>query len=167
MLTATDRTAATMTTETQHRIPDRGAAVLLGAAVWTLVPAIVLVVVAAFVGGAPAAYGALSGTLLVLAVLGLGAGSVNVVARAMPAASLVFALLTYTLQVVVMGAVLVALTRSGLLEDALDRRWLGAAVIVGTLAWLAAQIVLSTKQRIPAYDLPVASTDHRSEAGAR
>lgn len=167
MLTATERTAATMTTETQHRIPDRGAAVLLGAAVWTLVPATVLVVIAAFVGGSPAAYGALGGTLLVVAVLGLGAGSVSVVARAMPAASLVFALLTYTLQVAVMGAVLVALTRSGLLEDTLDRRWLGAAVIVGTLAWLIAQIVLSTKVRIPAYDLPPPPTDDRSEAGAR
>jgi hypothetical protein len=156
-----------MTTESQQHLPQRGTGVLLGAAAWTLVPAVVLLLVAALVAGSSAAYGVLAGVLLVLAVLGLGAVAVDAVARVMPAASLLVALLTYTLQVVLMAVVFVALTRSGLLDDALDREWLAGAVIVGTLAWVTAQIVLSTRQRIPAFDVPVPPAGKRPEGGAR
>jgi ATP synthase protein I len=156
-----------MTTESQHRSSDPGTGVLVGAALWTVVPGGLLVVVAALVAGSAAAYGALAGLLLVLVVFGLGTGSVSVVARLMPGASLLFALLTYTLQVVAMAAVFVVLDRSGLLEDALDRRWLGGAAILGTLVWLAAQIVLATRRRIPAYDVPLPAPGHHPEAGAR
>ena len=88
---------------------------------------------------------------------------VNVVAGLMPAAALLIALLTYTMQVAVMALAFFALTRSGVLDQTLDRAWLAAAVISATLSWLIAQIWLSTRARILAYDLP----GGQPEAGAR
>ncbi len=141
-----------MTTESKQDTPG-GGSVLLGAAAGALLLGAVAVVVGAFAGGSPAAYGALAGTLLVVGVFGFGSFVVNAVAGAMPAASLLVALLTYTLQVATMALALVALNRSGLLDDSLDRGWLAGAVIVGTLGWMVTQIVLATSLRLPAYDL--------------
>jgi ATP synthase protein I len=140
-----------MTTETPK---VRRATVLLGAASAALVAGLVLVAVAALTGGSDAAYGALVGTLIVLGVFGTGSFAVDLVAGMLPAASLLVALLTYTLQVVVMGLVFVALSGSGLLDDTIDRAWLGGTVIVGTFAWLLSQVVLTMRMRIPAFDLP-------------
>ncbi len=151
-----------MTTESKQDTAS-GGSVLLGAAFSTVLVGFVAVLLGALTGGASAAYGALTGALLVVVVLGFGSFAVNAVADLMPSASLMIALLTYTLQVVVMGLVFVALNRSGLLEDALDPRWLAGAVIVGTFGWLIGQIVLATRVRIPVYELSVDAP----EAGAR
>jgi hypothetical protein len=50
-------------------------------------------------------------------------------------------MLTYLLQVAVLGLVLVGLSRSGATEHDVDVRWLGGTVIVGALAWSAALVV--------------------------
>jgi ATP synthase protein I len=133
---------------------------LLSAAVAALVAGALVVAIGAIASGAPAAYGALAGTFIVVGVFGFGAFTVNLVARVLPAAALLVAMLTYTLQVVLMAVIFLALTRSGLLEDALDRQWLAAAVITGTLVWLITQIISTMRARIPAFDLP-------PEAGVR
>ncbi|MCD4534407.1 hypothetical protein LRP67_09965 [Nocardioides sp. cx-169] len=132
---------------------DSGASVLVGAAAVVLVLGLLLSLVGAFAQGSAAAGGALVGTALVLVVLGSSLG-VNAVARVMPTAALMFALLTYTLQVVLMGLAFAVLSASGLLEETLDRAWLAGAVIGGTLIWLISQILLVTRRRIPVYDLP-------------
>lgn len=144
-----------MTTRSTKDPRSSGARVLLGAALAALVLGAAAVIVGALVDGSAAAYGALVGTVLVLAVLGFGSVVVDTVAGAMPGASLLVALLTYTLQVVLMGLVLAALTSSGLLDDTLDRQWLAGTVIGGTFGWLAVQLVLTTRMRIPVYDLSV------------
>lgn len=149
-----------MTTATTARTPDSGLPMLLSAAVAALVAGALVVAIGAIASGAPAAYGALAGTFIVVGVFGFGAFTVNLVARVLPAAALLVAMLTYTLQVVLMAVIFLALTRSGLLDDALDRQWLAAAVITGTLVWLIAQIVATMRARIPAYQLP-------PEAGVR
>ncbi|MBD8870103.1 hypothetical protein [Nocardioides donggukensis] len=160
-----------MTTESQHHSPFRGGSVLLGAAVATFLVGLVVTLVGAATGGAPAAYGALTGVLLVIVVFAFGAGTVHLVAGLVPAASLLVALLTYTLQVAAMAVAFVTLDSSGLLDATLDRRWLAGAVIVGTLGWLASQIVLAVRLRLPAYDLPEeragSGLRERPEAGAR
>jgi ATP synthase protein I len=71
----------------------------------------------------------------------------------MPSASLLVALMTYALQVVLMGAVAVVLARSGLVGDELSRSWFAGAVIAVTLTWLMVQVWLVGRQRIPVYDL--------------
>ncbi len=53
----------------------------------------------------------------------------------------------------------VALSGSPLVDDETSRTWLGVAVIAATLAWLVAQVVVSTRARIPAYDLPARLPD--------
>ena len=142
-----------MTTETMHHTPGTGVGVLLGAASAALLAGLAVTAIGALASGSSAAYGALVGTALVVGVFALGAFVVNAVAGLMPAASLLVAVLTYTLQVVVMAVVFWTLSGSGELDSTLDRSWLAGAVIVGTLGWLVAQVWASTRLRIPAYDL--------------
>lgn len=143
-----------MTTETTSAPRDRGTVTLVRTAVATLVLGLLVTLAGVLVSGSAAAYGALVGTLIVVGVFGFGTFAVNTVATLMPNAALMFALLTYTLQVLAMGLVFAALSGSGLLDDTISREWLGGTVIAGTLGWLTVQVVLSTSRRIPIYDLP-------------
>ena len=151
----------TTETRTAPSVVVRSALVALGAAV------VVVALGAVFSGGA-AAGGAAVGALIAIAVFAFGGITVDAVARIAPAASLLFAMITYVFQIVVMALVLVALNGSGLLDDQLDRTWLGVAVIVTTFVWICAQIRLATTARIPAFE-PVAASTARtpSEGGAR
>jgi len=143
-----------MTTETSTAPRDRGTVALVRTALATLVVGLLVALVGALVSGPAAAYGALVGTLIVVGVFGFGTFAVNAVATLMPNAALMFALLTYTLQVLAMGLAFAALSGSGLLDETISREWLGGTVIAGTLVWLTVQVVLSTSRRIPIYDLP-------------
>jgi len=79
-----------------------------------------------------------------------------------PAASLLMGLLTYTLQVILLGLAFAVLQTSGLLESTVDGTWLGCTVIAGTFMWLAIQVTLSLRTRQLYYDLP--AEDAPSEA---
>lgn len=147
-----------MTTDTRtHRVVTRAALVAAVAAAG-------LVLVAALAAGRPAALGAAIGGVIALAVFAFGSFAVEAVARVMPAASLLFAMVTYTFQVVAMALVFVALNTSGLLEDDVDGRWVGGAIILGAFVWMAVQIRLTTTARIPAFE---ARPSTPSEGGAR
>lgn len=143
-----------MTTETNQVTRSSGTRVLLGATAGSLLAGLALAILGALVSGSPAALGALVGTALVALVFAGGSFVVNEVARVLPAAALLIALLTYMLQVVAMALVFVALSGSGLLDETLARGWLSGAVIAGTAGWLVLQVALATRQRIPLYDLP-------------
>lgn len=146
---------------------DSGASVLLGAGGAALALGLAATLVGALVSGSEAALGALVGTLLVVGVLGFGSFVVNVVAGLMPAAALMVAMLTYTLQVVLMGLVFAILSGSGLLDSTVDRGWLAGAVIGGTAIWLVSQVVLTTRRRIPVYELPSQVTAQPAQGGER
>ena len=120
----------------------------------------------ALLGGAPAALGAAVGFAMVLVFFGTGAVVVNAVATVSPSASMLVALLTYTLQVVLVGVVFAALDGSGALDGTVDRTWAGAAVVVATLVWLVSHIISATRSRQPLYDLPERPSDGR-EGSAR
>jgi ATP synthase protein I len=119
---------------------------------YTLAAGLLTVAAAALTAGSAAALGAAVGCLLVLGFFGVGASVVNVVASVSPTASLLVALLTYTLEVVCLGAVFVALRRSGAFADTVDAGWLGVVVIGATLLWLAAQTIAEVRSRQPIYD---------------
>ncbi len=168
-----------MTTETtidagrvRPRAAPSGAGIQLAAAAASLGAGVALGVAGGLASGSAAAFGALVGTLLAVAVFTLGSLAVNVVAGLLPAASLLVAMLTYTLQVVLTWLAFVALSESGLLEGTLAAAWLAAGVIAATVVWLGAQLLLATRTRIPVYDLPAdgipAGDDpHRPKAGDR
>ncbi|MBC9733177.1 hypothetical protein [Nocardioides marmotae] len=150
-----------MTTETLRR-PRRtagagrgsGAAVIGGAALGSLALGVLAAVVGALVDGAPAAYGALVGAVLAVAVMVFGSSTVNVVAGLMPGASLLFALLTYALQLLVVLVALAALDGISGPGETLSRGWLAGTLIGTVLGWLVVQVVLASRARIPAFDLP-------------
>jgi ATP synthase protein I len=158
-------TTAPQTTRSGPR-PGAVGPVVRVALVATLLLGAVLAAVGALTVGAPAALGAAIGTAMVCVFFAAGAFVLDVVAALAPGASLLVALLTYTLKVVLVGLVFVALTRSGLLEDAIDARWLGGTVIAGTLTWLAAHVVASTRARIPVYELGVPKGSSEGPRGA-
>lgn len=157
----------TMTTETKHRPRDPGLGVLLGAASVALGAGALLVLVAGLTGGRPEALGAAVGAGATITVLAFGSFVVHVVATVMPSASVLVALLTYALQIVVLGAVFLGLSRSGELGEGVHREWLAAGLVAGTLVWTVAQIWLGARARIPLYDLPVHAAGEQREAGAR
>ena len=123
-----------MTTDTRtHRVVTRAALVAAVAVAG-------LVLVAALVSGGSAALGAAVGGVIAVGVFAFGAYAVEAVARLMPAASLLFALVTYTCQVAALGLVFIALNGSGLLDDEIDATWLGAAIIAVAALVLAANV---------------------------
>jgi ATP synthase protein I len=89
--------------------------------------------------------GALVGAAVVGAFFLFGALTTGFVARHAPQASLLVALMTYTLQVLLLALLLVVIARSPAMQEALDERWLGGAVLVGALAWTGALVVGATR----------------------
>lgn len=146
-------TTATQTTRPGPRPGGVGRMVRV-ALVTTSTLGLGLGLVGGLVTGSAAVVGVAIGTVMVCLFFGLGAVVLDVVASLAPAASLLVALLTYTLQVVLIGLVFVGLNRSGLLDETIDARWLGGSVIACTLTWLTVQVVASMRVRIPVYDLP-------------
>lgn len=140
---------------------------LVFAAAVTMVVGVLVVLVAALTGGEPASYGALVGTGIALVVFAFGAFAVDAVARLMPVASLLVAMLTYTMQVLLMLMVFVGLNRAGVLDDGIDREWLGGSIIIAVLAWTFAQLTASAKARIPAFDTPGEQSVNSPSEGAR
>jgi len=115
------------------------------------------------------------GTVVVVGVLFSGALVVMVVAELMPSASLMVALMTYTLQMVLLAVVLLSLRASGWAQENLTPAWLAIAVMAGALVWTLAQVLIATRVRIPVYDLvsaeelsaPRSGVPSGAEGGAR
>lgn len=144
----------------------RGSASMRPALALTALTAVVAGALGLVLTGAPAALGALVGGALVVLFFGLGTVVLAVVARHAPALSMVVALVTYALQVVLLAAVLLVLQASGLLVADLDPRWLGGTVIAATVVWLGAHVGAAARARVPAYDVALPGPYGRREAGA-
>jgi ATP synthase protein I len=162
-----------MTTESKQVRATTGAGTLLGAASWALPAGVAAAIVGLAVDGVEALYAGLTAAVATVLVLALGALVVDVVARIMPAASLLLALLTYVCQLLFLTIALSIV--AGNAGDETVTRWAAAALIVVTLAWTAAHVILATRRRIAVYDVALPSertsaSDALSEgtrAGAR
>jgi len=144
-----------MTTESKQDTSQAhraGVSPLLGAAGAGAGAVALIVAAAAILGGSSGAIGALVGGGLTLTVFLLGIAVVGSVARLLPTASLLVALMTYTLQLLVLAVAVVALDRSGPSADELSRGWFAAAVIAVTCLWLVGQVVTTVRLRIPAFE---------------
>lgn len=111
--------------------PGLGAAGVLGGLLLTGAA----LVAAALTEGSAGVLGICVGLGLTVVVFGFGMSLTAAVARLTPALSLLVALLTYALQLLVLLVAFTALERSDLLEDTLDREWLGGTVIAATVVW--------------------------------
>lgn len=110
--------------------------------------------VAGVLRGAPQTWGVLVGTALVVGFFTAGAFADGLAATLAPATSLVVALMTYLLQVLVLAAVFVLLVGTGIVPDRIDPLWLGGTILVGTLLWTAALVRTALTERRPVYDEP-------------
>ncbi|GAB2883648.1 hypothetical protein [Nocardioides pacificus] len=155
-----------MTTESKTDPRASGALVLLGAGVASLIATLLIAALGAVLDGRPAAYGALVGALLVTAVFAFGLQVIHVVSRLQPELSLVVAMMTYGLQVAMVTAVFARLSASGALGTDLDASWTVGGVVAAVGVWTTAQVVLSSRLRIPAYDLSLAARSPRPVAVA-
>ena len=72
----------------------------------------------------------------------------------MPKASLLVALVTYLTQLAAVLLVFVAITRGDVFTDVESRGWLAASMVVTTVVWTAAHLVLTARERVPYFDLP-------------
>ena len=129
-------TTAPLRQQPSLRVPGVGRALLV-----TLVVGSVGAALALLLGGRAQLLGALLGTVLVAGFFVFGMVNTAVAAAFAPRVALVVALLTYTLQVVALGLVLVAVSRSGLTPDRLDVAWLAGTVIAGALGWTVALVL--------------------------
>jgi hypothetical protein len=132
--------------------------VLLAGSLAVLATTTVLTVLAATTADAPGVRGGLLGGGIVLGFFVFGTVSVGFAARMVPATALMVAMLTYTLQVVVIGLVFVALKQSGLFEDDLSDGWLAAGLIAGTFSWMIAQLVATLRTPIAPWEPSEAKT---------
>lgn len=121
---------------------------------------------AAPTSGAPAVWGVVLGTVLTVGSLGLGSIVLAWVTEVTPAMSLVVALMTYTLQVVLLLAAYVVLQGSAAAREAVAGPWLGATVIATTVVWLALQVSGLLRSRQPYFDLPADDADAPASGGS-
>jgi ATP synthase protein I len=147
-----------MTTERPAPTPSFRVSGVRPALAVTVVVGLAAALAALVFGGRPQLVGVLAGAGLVVAFFLFGALSTSVVAALAPRISLVVALLTYTLQVVLLALVLVVVQRSDAGGRTLDVSWLAGTVIVATLCWTAALVTdaLRSTDR---------STEHVTSAG--
>lgn len=141
-----------MTTEAPRTRTAAGGHILVGAAGSVVLIGAAFVALAGLIDGGSALAGAAVGIALALVFFVFGTAAVNAVARIMPQASVLFALLTYALQVVLVAVVFIVLNSSGALDEQLDARWLGGGVILATLTWMVAQITFFRRARIPVFE---------------
>lgn len=147
-----------MTTESKPGTRT-GLSPLLGAVGAGAVAVLVLVVAAAVTDGRPAVVGAAAGGVLTLVVFASGIVVVGLVARLMPGASLLVALMTYALQLLVLALCITAIDQAGVGAETLSRGWFASGVIAVTMLWMLGQLVAATRQRIPVYDTTTEPAD--------
>jgi hypothetical protein len=155
-----------MTTESKQVRDATSAGTLFGAAAWALPAGLVVALVGLVVDGTSALYAGLAGAAATALVLAAGALAVDAVARIMPAASLLLALLTYACQVLLLTVALIVVADAA---DDTVTRWSAGALMAVALAWTVAHVLLATRRRIAVYDvvLPGERTSaHDASSGA-
>lgn len=152
-----------MTTASRLPRPSARVAGLVAGLATTAVSATVAGVVAAVVAGRPQVLGVVVGALVVAGFFTMGSLSASLAAAYAPGLSLVVALVTYALQVVLVGVVFLELTATPGARAGVDVDWAAAAVIAGTLVWTVTLVVAAVRTRQPLYDLSQTGTAARDD----
>lgn len=158
-----------MTTETPlTRTTPRGAE-LVGAALVGLAGTLLVAVLALVLTGGdariPSTVGVMAGGSIALVFFLGGAFLVNAVATVQPQLTMMFALLTYTLEVVLLLVVFAALDRNQVFATQAEKGWVVAGLLVATMAWTVGHIRATTRLRIPAFEPVVGTREAGPETG--
>ncbi len=143
-----------MTTKTapEQRTPR----VLLSGVLWVLASTTAATICGAVAQDRTAALSALLGGGIVLVFFAFGAVVVGASAQLAPQTALLVAMVTYTFQVVLVALVFVGLTKAAAFESDLSAGWLAGALIAGTFAWMAGQLIATVRSPIEPWEGPVA-----------
>ncbi len=134
--------------------PAKPLAPLLRAAVVpSLAAGLACAFVAAATAGTRAVWGAALGTTLVVGFFWVGQATLNAVRWSGPGTFFVIAVLTYTLQVVVLLAVLASFRRHDGWDAYVSTTAMGVTIIVTTAVWTVGLIVAAMRERVVLYDL--------------
>ncbi len=139
-------------TTTVRNATERTAPTVWAALVPSLIIGSACVSVGLVAAGTAGGWGAGIGAMLVVGFFWLGQAALNVVRFFAPGLFLVFALLTYLLQVVLLLAVFASFQRNPGWSDRISPTALGLTVIACTVAWTVGLIVADRQQRTPLYD---------------
>ena len=142
MTTDTERTPARAIPPAEHRnrllvTSATGTAVSIGSAVLV---------------GPTGLWGALAGSLLVLAFFSSSTFVLTRTQRLDPALTMLVAMALYLGKILALLVTLVVIDAVGLLGDPLHRTALAAAVVACTLTWSTAEVVTTVRRRQPIYD---------------
>lgn len=150
-----------MTTNTAPA--QRAPRVLLAAVLWVLGSTLAITAVGAAAQGGTEALSALLGGGIVLVFFSFGAVVVGSASQLAPHLALLVAMVTYTFQVVLIALIFAGLTEANAFDSDLNAGWLAGALIAGTFAWMAGQLIATLRAPIPPWDGPV---EDRREVGA-
>lgn len=159
-----------MTTETtaaSRTARPQGAAMLRVAVAAGVAVGAVVALLGGLLGGSTGLLGAAAGAGVTLLVLAGGFAVVDLVSSLRPAASMVFALATYTLQIVLLAVVLGVLRSIDDVDSTLEPAWFAGGVIAVALAWTVCLVWHAMHARVPLYDLPDSVTAGSPEGSER
>lgn len=143
-----------MTSES-HRLPvNPGSRVLIQSSLGLIAGVAAMALVAFLFSGADAVSTVVAAGVMTAVVLSLGSWAVHVVSVAMPSASLLVALMTYGLQIVLLTAFMALVSDAPEWGESILPGWFGASVILIVLVWVVLQVVFSVRARVPTYVLP-------------
>lgn len=129
--------------------------VLRGSAAVSAVAVLAAVLVAFFVAGTDGLTGAVIGSVAALVVLGVGTWAMFWIAAKWPALSLPGSFGVFTLQGLLVFAVLLVLSTQA--EDVVVRA-AALSIVAVTIAWTTSFAFLVRRERIPLFDLPGADS---------
>ncbi|MEU5714264.1 hypothetical protein AB0G71_00475 [Streptomyces sp. NPDC020403] len=125
-------------------MPSNDVRTLLHTAVPTAAAGLVTVAVSGVLAGGKGAIGAAVGTLVVILFMGIGLGVLQRTAKSMPHLFQAMGLTLYTAELLLLFIFVAAFKNTTLFNP----RAFAAAIIVATLAWVAAQIRVHMKTKI-------------------
>lgn len=131
---------------------QRAPRVLLAGVLWVLGSTAVATLAGALAQGRTEALSALLGGAIVLVFFGFGAVVVGSASQLAPHLALLVAMLTYTFQVALVALVFAGLTRADAFDSSLTAGWLAGALIAGTFAWMAGQLIATFRAPIPPWE---------------
>lgn len=131
----------------------------------TLVGTVLLALLGWFTAGSVAMNSVFVAGGILMFVFGPGLPLIFMVSRVSPAATLLVALLTYTLQMVVLVVVMQRLVAGSWLAGGLDPVWIGATLMVLAVACTIALVIVSIRARIPAFSTPTVAVAPTSQSG--